>query len=161
MKLVCLDNNILIWGIRKKATTGQEDHIRRAAALFKELDESSAQIMVPTPVLSEFLTFIPEQQQDVIVASFSRHFQLTPFDVHAAATAAKIWRSLAAENVTWKDAVKAEVEGLIHARIKYDIQILAIAISRRAEVLYTHDKGLMKLAEGRIEVKTLPPPFSG
>lgn len=53
MKRVCLDNNILIWGVRRRATGGQEGHIPRAVALFEELDESGARIIVPTPVLSE------------------------------------------------------------------------------------------------------------
>lgn len=157
MKRVCLDNNILIWGVRRKASAGQEAQINRAAALFQELDEAGARIIVPAPVLGEFLTYAPEHRHAEITASLQRHFQLTPFDAHAAGIAAKIWRALAENNPNWKDELKAEVDGLTHARIKYDIQILATAISRNVDVLYTHDEGLMSIAAGRIQVQELPP----
>ncbi len=158
MNRVCLDNNILIWGVRRKATPGQETHIPRARALIAELDESGARIIVPAPVLSEFLTFAPENRHAEITASLQRHFQLTPFDAHAAAVAAKIWRTQAEGDPNWKESLKEEVADLTHARIKYDIQILATALSRNADILYTHDRALKRLAGGRIDVRELPPP---
>ena len=74
---VCFDNNILIWGVRKKASPGQEGQIRRALALFDDLDKDGARIIVLTPVLSEFLTFAPEHRHAEITASLQNHFQLT------------------------------------------------------------------------------------
>lgn len=158
MMRVCFDNNILIWGVRKKASPGQEALIRSAGALFEELDKNGAKIIIPTPVLSEFLTFAPEHRHAEITASLESHFQLTPFDAFAAATAARIWRAFSEGNTAWKDELKEAVPGITKARIKYDIQILATAISRSADILYTHDVGLKKLAGGRIEVRELPPP---
>ena len=153
MKRVCLDNNILIWGVRRKASEGQEDRIDRASVLFDELDETGARIIVPAPALAEFLTHSPVHRHAEITASLERHFQLTPFDGYAAALAATLWRELAEQSPAWRDELRTEVPGLTHARIKYDIQILATAMARHADILYTHDKGLAKLAQGRIEVR--------
>ncbi len=156
MKRVCLDNNILIWGVRSKASKGQEDCINRAVSLFGELDEMGARIIIPTPVLAEFLTYSPVHRHAEITASLERHFQLTPFDGYAATVAARLWRELAEKPRTWHDELHAEVPGITRARIKYDIQILATAMARHTDILYTHDKGLTKLAKGRIDVRQLP-----
>jgi hypothetical protein len=38
MKRVCLDNHILIWGIRGYSAQGQEDRMGRARDLFQALE---------------------------------------------------------------------------------------------------------------------------
>lgn len=55
MKRVCLDNNILIRGIRGQATPGQEGMINRAQALSDDLDEMEADILVPWWLFPNFL----------------------------------------------------------------------------------------------------------
>lgn len=67
MKRVCLDNHILIWGVRGYATPGQEDRVERARDLFVELDESDAQVIVPAVVVAEFLAGVPRaRHQDLL-----------------------------------------------------------------------------------------------
>ncbi len=39
MKLVCLDTHVIIWGIVKQATPGQENMIQKAKNLFEFLDQ--------------------------------------------------------------------------------------------------------------------------
>jgi hypothetical protein len=68
-----------------------------------------------------------------------------------------LWREAAERNPHLKDQVKEAFPGTEKAKIKADIMILATALARNADILYTHDGPLAKVAEGRIDVRDLPP----
>jgi len=158
MKRVCLDNNVLIWGIRGVSTPGQEGMITRTQALLEDLDEADADVLVPAVVVSEFLAGVPKPQHTGLLEVLNRRFQLPPFDVRTAAVAAGLWRDAAERNPHLKDLVKEAFPGTATAKIKADIMILATALVRKADVLYTHDGPLRTIADGLIEVRDLPPP---
>lgn len=158
MKRVCLDNNILIWGVRGVATSGQEEMIQRAQAFFEDLDASDADILIPTVVVAEFLAGVPKQQHLGLLDVLHRRFQVVPFDVRTAAIAAELWRDAAERNPHLKDQIRDAFPGIERAKIKADLMILATALARGADVLYTHDGPLKMAAGGRIEVRELPPP---
>ncbi len=154
---VCLDNHILIWGIRAVATTGQEVMIIRAKALIKELDQADAEVLVPTVVVGEFLAGVPREQHGELVNVLNRRFQVPPYDVRAAAVAAGLWRDYASRKPTLRELIEAEFPGTQKAKIKADVMILATALARRADILYTHDGPLKTIANGLIEVRELQP----
>ena len=158
MSRVCLDNNILIWGIRGIATPGQESMINRTQGLFEDLDESDAHILVPAVVVSEFLTGVPKAQHQGLLQVLNRRFQLPPFDVRTAAVAAGLWRDAAERNPQFREVLRETFPGTQKIKIKADIMILATALVRNADVLYTHDGALRAIADGLIEVRDLPPP---
>ena len=156
MKRVCLDNHILIWGIRGVSTPGQEGMISRTQALFEDLDESDADVMVPAVVVSEFLAGVPKPQHPGLLEVLNRRFQLPPFDVRTAAVAAELWRDAAERNPHLRDLVREAFPGTEKAKIKADMMILATALVRKADVLYTHDGPLRAIADGLIEARNLP-----
>jgi len=158
MKRVCLDNHIMIWGIRGYSTQGQEGMVSRAQELLSELDEMDAEVLVPAVVVAEFLAGIPKPQHVGLLEVLNRRFQLPPFDVRTAAIAAELWREAAERNPQLKELVQEAFPGTEKAKIKADMMILATALVRKADVLYTHDRQLKMVAEGRIEVRELPPP---
>lgn len=158
VKRACLDNNILIWGVRGVATSGQEEMIQRAQTFFEDLDTSDADILVPSVVVAEFLAGVPKQQHLGLLDVLNRRFQVVPFDVRTAAVAAELWRDAAERNPHLKDQIREAFPGTERAKIKADLMILATALARGADVLYTHDGPLKMAAEGRIEVRELPPP---
>lgn len=158
MKRVCLDNHILIWGIRGISTPGQEDMISRTQALFEDLDGSDGDVMVPSVVVTEFLAGVPKPQHTGLLEVLNRRFQLPPFDVRTAAVAAGLWREAAERNPHLRELVREAFPGTEKAKIKADMMILATALVRNADVLYTHDGALRKIAEGLIKVRDLPPP---
>lgn len=158
MKRVCLDNNILIWGIRGVSTPGQAGMISRTQALFQDLDESDADIIVPAVVVSEFLAGVPKPQHPGLLEVLNRRFQLPPFDVRTAAVAAGLWRDAAERNPHLREVVREAFPGTEKAKIKADIMILATALVRNADVLYTHDGPLRTIADNLIEVRDLPSP---
>lgn len=156
MNRVCLDNHILIWGVRGISTPGQEGMIDRAQALFEDLDESDADIMVPAVVVSEFLAGVPKPQHSGLLDVLNRRFQLPPFDVRTAAVAAGLWRDAAERNPHLREVVREAFPGTEKAKIKADIMILATALVRKADILYTHDGPLRAIAAEWIEVRDLP-----
>jgi predicted nucleic acid-binding protein len=157
MKRVCLDNHILIWGVRGVSTSGQEQQIEQARQLFEDLDQSDARVMIPSVVVAEFLAGVPKPQHGNLLDVLNRRFQIPPFDTRTAALAAELWREAAERNPHLKDQVKEAFPGTEKAKIKADIMILATALARNADILYTHDGPLAKVAEGRIDVRQLPP----
>lgn len=158
MKRACLDNNILIWGIRGISTPGQERMIGRAQAFSEELDESDADVLVPAVVVAEFLAGVPKPQHTALLDVLNRRFQLPPFDVRTAAVAAELWRGAAERNPHLRDQINEAFPGTQRAKIKVDMMILATALVRKADILYTHDGPLRTVADGLIEVRHLPPP---
>jgi len=148
MSAVCIDNHILIWGVRKKATPGQEGMILRAELFLDLLEERKVRIMVPAVVQGEFLVRVPADKHQEVLAVFEKRFQVVPYDSVAASWAAKIYQ-------------KHKVSGTSHSNanrdvLKADIQILATAVTRKASVLYTHDEDLTKLASPYLRVSQLP-----
>lgn len=157
MMRVCLDNHILIWGVRGVSTPGQEGMIARAKALFADLDESDADVIVPAVVVSEFLAGVPKAQHVELLDVLNRLFQLPPFDVRTAALAAQLWRDAAERKPHLRELVRETFPGTEKAKIKADMMILATALVRKADTLYTHDGPLRTIANGLIEVLELPP----
>ncbi len=158
MKRVCLDNHILIWGVRGVATPGQEDRVERARDLFVELDEADAQVIVPAVVVAEFLAGVPKARHQDLLDVLNRRFQIPPFDTRTAALAAEIWRDAAERNPHLKDQVREQFPGTEKAKIKADMMILATAWVGEEGVLDSHDRQGRQVAEERIEVRDLPPP---
>lgn len=150
MSLICVDTQILIWGVRREATAGQEDMIGKAVRYFEHLDTNKDTILVPTIVLSEFLVHIPKKSTGAVLGALQRRFMIAPFDAPAAAIAADIWREKL-------DTVRAmKQDGVIHATIKADVHILATALARNASCIVTYDSWLVKLAEGRLSASEMP-----
>ena len=115
-------------------------------------------VIVPSVVVAEFLAGIPTVQHQGLLDVHNRRFQIPPFDTRTAALAAELWRDAAARNPSLKDQVREAFPGTEKAKIKADLMILATALVRKADILYTHDGPLRKIAEERIEVRDLPPP---
>lgn len=51
--IVCLDTNVLIWGIRAFASPGQEQMLEDAKALVQKLDQENHRVIIPSPVIFE------------------------------------------------------------------------------------------------------------
>lgn len=148
MKTVCIDTQILIWGVRKQATAGQESMIHRAEIFFEYLEKSNARVILPSVSVGEFLTGVPEEKQPAVLETLQERFRIVDFDPVAAALAAKFWQDrkqlVAPGSTASRDVIKA------------DFQILATAVTRKASILYTHDDELLKMKQSRITVSKMP-----
>lgn len=128
----------------KDAATGQpvarcKDRIEYFIA---QLTKQREKIIVPTPAVSESLIKAGEAgPQYLHIMRNSRFFQISPFGTTAAVEAAELMRQRIARLGTLKgDALDSR------AKVKFDLQIVAIARVTRATTIYTDDDGLQKLA---------------
>jgi predicted nucleic acid-binding protein len=153
MKLVCIDNHALIWGIREVADKGQEAMIPRTKAFFDWCRLNNTMIMVPSIVIGEMLTAIEPKHHSMILNLLGSGFDIPPYDAKAAALFAKLWREKKDSGLVneIRDNLKATRQEL-----KADCMIVATAISRKAEVIYSHDKKLKSFANGNIDVIEIP-----
>ncbi|MBM3748342.1 MAG: type II toxin-antitoxin system VapC family toxin [Acidobacteria bacterium] len=136
------------------------EHARgRVLGLVRELEEAKEQILVPTPSLAEVLVTEGADVQDVLTTlRGSSWIRVGDFDERAALELAMRLRA----------AIKAgdPREGLriTKSAMKFDRQIVAIALVSGARVLYSDDDGVATFAANcGLAVKRvadLPVPFS-
>jgi predicted nucleic acid-binding protein len=154
--LVCLDNHILVWGIRQEATPGQEDMIRRTKLFLDYLDRKNAQIIIPSVVAGEFLIKVPLEKQQKVMEVLEKNFQIAPYDTAAALIAAELWIEKNKGDIGISEDLKAGLQDTSRIKLKDDCKIVATAIKCKADCLYSEDDGVKKFAQGRIEVKEVP-----
>lgn len=147
MELVCLDTNMLIWGLKSQASQGQEANIHKAKHLIQSLASGKAVVMVPSVVLAELLDGIPSGERQAFVARMQHLFRVVPFDDWAALEYARLFES--AHN---------KVEGKPREAIKVDRMIVATAIAVKANAIYSEDNGVHAIGKKVIDVRHLPVP---
>lgn len=155
---VCLDNHILIWGVRGEFSEGQADMVPRTQALLEDLENSRAIIYIPAPVITEYLLGVDPERHPETLEKLSRRFSIANQDVVSAQRAAELWlkrnggrRQLSAE-------LREAANGASRQVLKVDCQIVGIALAKRADVIYTHDPGIKAFADGMIRVSEVPIP---
>ena len=73
MKIICLDNHALIWGIKEQCTEGQEDMIPRTKKFFDSIDNDTS-VLIPAIVVAEFLMPIPQELHAMVLNFFNKNF---------------------------------------------------------------------------------------
>ncbi|MGF1651307.1 MAG: type II toxin-antitoxin system VapC family toxin [Hyphomicrobiaceae bacterium] len=108
-----------------------------------QLTQQREKIIIPTPALSESLIKAGDAAPQYLdIMRNSRFFQVSPFGPTAAVEAAELMRKRIARLGTLKgDALDSR------AKVKFDLQIVAIARVTRATKIFTDDEGLQKLAK--------------
>jgi predicted nucleic acid-binding protein len=132
-----------------------EQFKERVAHLAGTLDASNEPIGVPAPAMAEVLVRAGKgRAQLVSVLSERWRFQILPFDSRAAIEASELIAMVKSTKEKWDT----------WAKVKFDIQIVAIAKAEGARVIYADDKDIENLAKRvKIPVKRicdlqLPPP---
>jgi len=148
--MICLDTPILIWGVRESATRGQEHMIDKASRYIAYLESQNERIMVPTPVIAEYLVGATvTQRRDRVI--LERGFYAPGFDLPSAELAAELLRDT--------DLIKRtrDETGVDRLLIKIDAQIIAIAITHHAKKIVTPNvRHFRVLARGKIDIEDLP-----
>lgn len=152
-KLVMIDSQIFIWGIKGQSTQGQEAQISKARAFIHWLSENDYKILLPVPQMVELLSCVPVLEQDTIRQYFDRRFRIVPFDEIAGTKCAElIHLSLTtAEIVTYREEQKVTKN-----KLKFDCMLVAIAITRGVSKIYSNDGDLKRFANGQIDVIPMP-----
>lgn len=157
MNIVCLDTHFVIWGVKKEASQGQEENINKVSLLLDELEKAKTKIIIPAIVVGEVLVGTLPEKRSAFLQQLYKRFMIPPFDAFSALVFSEMYTK-------WLDkrSVESEENKPIREKMKADCLIVAVAVTAKAECIYTHDGGLKNYAEGYITVKTLediaPPP---
>lgn len=146
--MVVFDTSALVLALDPKARppidpgTGKpvEKCKERIEHLLTNLSKARTMILIPTPVLAEYLVKAGPNKQ-VMIEKFtnSRNFEIGQFDVKAAIETAELLGD--------PDLLKKELDDkTTKAKIKFDRQIVAIAKTRGASPIYTDDVNLAAIA---------------
>lgn len=146
--IVCIDTHVLIWGIKKQASTSQSYMVERTTNFLNWLQNEKQKVIVPTPVLGEFLMRIPANDHDRVTRQIQSSFIVPPYDAATASMFAKIWQ------INKNNGLPSENGG--RDKIKTDSLIVAVAVVNKAKILYSEDPGLQKFAQGFIETRSIP-----
>jgi predicted nucleic acid-binding protein len=131
----------------------------RIQALVDELQAAGSTIVLPTPVLSEFLVLAGSDGSTYLSElTTTAVFDIQPFDIRAAVEAA------AAQRKALDDGDKKSGTTARWQVVKVDRQFVAVAMVHGVSVVYSDDDGVKRLAEeAGMQVKgvgdlPVPPP---
>jgi predicted nucleic acid-binding protein len=148
--MICLDTTVLIWGVQGVAQGLHRQHmIERTDRYLKSLRRKNETLMVPAPVLAEYLQgFADPRQRAAQLRAFQEGFFVPPFDLPSAFLAAELSQS--------PEVAKLAQEGDRKA-IKTDVQIIAIAIVHQADLIVTGNASeFRRIAGGKILISEVP-----
>ncbi len=140
--IVAFDNTFLC--VLFGGNPGGRDPARRKRQiqhLVKTLSESKAQILIPTPALSELLMLPGVRLNETLerIADESA-FHISPFDLKSAVELAQI-------STVEPGKGKRKGQAGTWAKVKFDRQIVAIAKANLAEEIYSTDAEVCALAK--------------
>ena len=147
--MICFDTSVLIWGVQGRARPGQADMVERTRKYIRHLSEKKQQIMVPSPVVQEYLRGFESPLLEEQARLIERSFFVPALDFRAAVLAAQLQPR--------RDAAPSErAEAIDRQSVRVDAQVVAIAIANHAEKIISGDPHLSKLAQGWIPVEDVP-----
>jgi predicted nucleic acid-binding protein len=115
----------------------------RIDLLIETLEEDAETIIIPTPVLTEFLVLAENDGPRYLTEiDQNRLYRIEPFDVKAAIELAAFHLHVRASG-----GGRRGVQEGTYAKISFDRQIVAIAKVNGAHTIYSDDEGVKKFAE--------------
>lgn len=149
MPSVCFDTTPLIWGVREDAEDEDFHMIHHTKNYIKSLSDSGHAIMVPSPVVAEYLVGATDTQFHE-ARILRRGFRITDLDARCAELAAKLQRGGIV------DAIHDEY-GIPKQNIRIDAFIIAIAIENGAlKIITNNTEEFKKLSRGKIPIEGVP-----
>ena len=107
------------------------EHARqRVDYLVREISRARDKVIIPTPVLTEILYYAGNAMDEVLTKLQQSPFMLAPFGARAAVECADAMRRL---------GHKGKGKNNPQAKVKFDRQIVAIAVVESASVIYSDD----------------------
>ena len=110
---------------------------RRDEALIDMVESSGGSVIIPTPVLAEYLIGIDKSEHQTHINIIQRQscFEIAPFDEIAAIECAQMPTLAELKSMMTTDTA---------SKVKFDRQIISIALSLNVDEIWTHDKGVFK-----------------
>jgi predicted nucleic acid-binding protein len=156
--MIVLDASVLLLFLKPDAPAptypGTTDPVERAADRIAHLIDTLAadreKIVIPTPALSEILVYAGDAISDYLsILNAKAVFRIAPFDEKAAIEAALAHRDALERGGLRVDATDPRVS---KAKVKFDRQIVAIAVAEGAHTVFSDDDDVIGYAK-RIRLK--------
>jgi predicted nucleic acid-binding protein len=149
LAIACIDTMILYWAIISKPSSGAEQLQPLARPLLNQLQTEGFSLVLPAIVVGQMLVPIPKNLHLQILASFQDNWLIAPFDTKAAFHYAALLQD------HFNRRQESRELGLSRRELTADLMILAIALAQEAQILVTEDKGLGKIAQAYLTVRTI------
>lgn len=144
--MICIDTMILIWGVQKTATPGQEKMVERTGRWLRSLP-ANERLMTPSVVVAEYLQHFKGTAKAAQLKALEQAFFVPALDLASAALASELIAK----------APRDALQHLSRETIKSDCYILATAIIHGAAFLVTENRDdFLKLAGDKIRVEGIP-----
>ena len=158
MRKVALDTNILIHGVQLQAGPGQEWKAERAAALLAGLETREVILVVPAPVLAEYLAGLSDKEAIQSLRVVQKRFVVAPLDVAAATMAGRLHRIARGNS---DQSVLPSGDTANKRQVKADVFITAVAKIQGCSALLTAENNFPRVCRDAIEVMTLNDAYTG
>lgn len=135
MTRIALDNNILLAFISESTTEYDSEGLLKIRILKELVAAKHVQVILPAPVLTEFLSRESTIRENLIDRS---DFHVYAFDELSALQTAVHYRTLKEGQIQSENPRQAA---------KVDSQIIGLCVAHEVDVLYTEDNGLIKIAD--------------
>jgi len=147
MAIICIDTQILSWGLIKKPPPNKPQIIHQASDFLRWVEEQKHRVIIPSIVVGELLTAVPSEDHSIILGKFQKSWRIVDFNPPAAQRFAILRREHAIKNKL-NELIDPSIPGATRAGLKADVMIIAVAIVNQAQIIYSHDGNLLRIAEG-------------
>lgn len=130
--LICLDTSLLILTQQQNPSPGHKNLFEAARAYEEWLAETDWGVLIPTPVISEFLTSRDAKTRREVLTTLQTFAQIAELDLRAAEFAARLRFTYYEKYGLPKNKNNRQV-------LTVDMMIAAIAMVNRASIIITHD----------------------
>jgi predicted nucleic acid-binding protein len=152
-KVVMIDSNIFIWGIKGQSRESQKELIEPAKRFINHITELKYRILMPAPQLGELLSFVPVDQQHEILSLIDKRFWVVPFDQLSALK----FSELVYKSLKEPDLILYRQEHKVPKnKLKFDCMLIATAITRNVTKIYSNDPDIKKFAQNQVPVDIMP-----
>jgi len=149
---VCLDTQIMIWGIKDQFTPNRKEIAEKAKHFVKKLNDENTKIVIPSVVLAEMMSNVPEDERSKVLNCFTKNFQIQPFDARTALIYADRYYKKYFDPLTGHETI---MEGS-RETIVADLMVVASAKAADVDVLYSEDSDVHKLSKEFIKASRIP-----
>ena len=113
---------------------------QRIERLIRDIESKSQTIVIPTPALAEVLVIAKGQIDEWIsMLQQSRHFQIVDFDIDAVKKLVHVTQKI------HDNRMFESQSPFTKAQLKYDRQILAVALAENESTIYSDDQGIKQM----------------
>jgi predicted nucleic acid-binding protein len=146
MSIVCLDTQVIRWGVmREPSKTPDAAMLVEKAIFFIDwLDQQRSEVILPAFVIGELLVTVPEREHPRILNQLNEDWMIVDYDLRAAQQFAIMRYNQALKPIM--DEIKQGNPYATRKQMIVDAMIIATAIVHGAEKIYSHDEGFVKMA---------------